>query len=91
MDALAPLYNIHEDETAINPNADITIHPVMQRNKWNYPMPKHLAEFPLGGDFDGYWNPVSERLPMASAIGGTDDDGSVQTTLRGKPYFHPFE
>ncbi|KAF7960633.1 hypothetical protein EAE96_000308 [Botrytis aclada] len=56
LDALAPLYHIYEDETAIDPDADITIHPVMQRKKWNYPVPKHLAEFPLGGDLDGYWN-----------------------------------
>ncbi|KAF7943777.1 uncharacterized protein EAE97_005847 [Botrytis byssoidea] len=56
LDALAPLYHIYEDETAINPNTDITIHPVMQRKKWDYPLPNHLADFPLGGDLDGYWN-----------------------------------
>ncbi|KAM0170391.1 hypothetical protein ACHAPC_011180 [Botrytis cinerea] len=68
LDALAPLYNIHEDETAINPNADITIHPVMQRNKWNYPMPKHLAEFPLGGDLDGYWNPCTDDIAWEAIL-----------------------
>lgn len=88
---MAPLYHIYEDETAIDPDTDITIHPVMQRKKWNYPLPKHLADFPLGGDLDGYWNAVSETLSIAGAIGGSDDDGSVQTTLRGKPYFHLFE
>lgn len=55
---MAPLYHTYEDETAV-PSADVTIHPIMRRKKWNFPLPEHLADFPLGGDLDGDWNAVS--------------------------------
>ncbi|KAF7864032.1 hypothetical protein EAF04_006997 [Stromatinia cepivora] len=62
IEAVAPLYSIYEDETAVNPSVDIAIHPVMQRKKWNYPLPKQAAEFPLGKDLDGYWNAYTNDI-----------------------------
>ncbi|KAB8304212.1 hypothetical protein EYC80_003630 [Monilinia laxa] len=56
LDALAPLYRAFEEDIAIDDRAGIAVHPVLRREKWNPPMPKHLAEFPLGEHRDGYWN-----------------------------------
>ncbi|CAD6442137.1 8010588e-ef91-4fb5-adf5-f8a3efb3b9b0 [Sclerotinia trifoliorum] len=62
IEAVAPLYNTYEDETLVNASANIAIHPVMQRKKWNYPLPKQAAEFPLGKDLDGYWNAYTNDI-----------------------------
>ncbi|ESZ96997.1 hypothetical protein SBOR_2613 [Sclerotinia borealis F-4128] len=56
LDALAPLYKVYEVEDVVSDSVDIAIHPVMRRVKWNPPRPKHLAEFPMGEERDGYWN-----------------------------------
>ncbi|KAG4035155.1 hypothetical protein MFRU_002g04990 [Monilinia fructicola] len=56
LDALAPLYQAFQEDIAVDDRADIAIHPVMRREKWNPPIPKHLAEFPMGEQRDGYWN-----------------------------------
>ncbi|KAJ8066105.1 hypothetical protein OCU04_005196 [Sclerotinia nivalis] len=62
IEAVAPFYNTYEDETMVNPIADIAIHPVMQKKKWNYPLPKQAAEFSLGKDLDGYWNAYTNDI-----------------------------
>ncbi|EDN96129.1 predicted protein [Sclerotinia sclerotiorum 1980 UF-70] len=62
VEALAPLYNTYKDETVLNVSADIAIHPVMQRKKWNFPLPKQAAEFPLGKQLDGYWNAYTNDI-----------------------------
>ncbi|KAI9648058.1 hypothetical protein NHQ30_002686 [Ciborinia camelliae] len=61
-DALAPLYKESEGEGMDDTSADIAIHPAIRREKWNAPLPKHLAEFPLGEDRDGYWNAYTNDL-----------------------------
>ncbi|RAL61810.1 hypothetical protein DID88_002873 [Monilinia fructigena] len=49
LDALAPLYRAFEDDIAIDDRAYIAVHPVLRGGKkWNPPMPRHWAEFPMG-------------------------------------------
>lgn len=59
LDTLAPLYKGYEDEVNVEDTGSIAIYPALQRHKWNSRTPDHIADMPMGGDFDGYWNPVS--------------------------------
>lgn len=90
LDALAPLYQAFQEDIAVDDRADIAIHPVMRREKWNPPIPKHLAEFPMGEQRDGYWNAVS-ILILVWFWSIVLISGSIPMTLFGKPCFLPFE
>lgn len=51
VEALAPLIT---DGVNMIPD-DIPIHPMFNRQRWGYNLPRHLARYPLGNGRPGYW------------------------------------
>jgi hypothetical protein len=47
----------HEASPSDNITLDcLPIHPIFDKQRWMVPLPRHLAQYPLGLGRPGYWN-----------------------------------